>query len=103
MEIKRDREAPIIELAFMLKRQMRRLDNEIKEKKMIGFKEKIFQPFAFLNISASLLATHCQAAQADSQTKACQRVAILLNTSYKLNFFNILFISLVSILIFDNI
>jgi len=44
---------------------------------MTEFKEIKSRPFAFLKISSIALAAHCQAAQADTQTKACQRVAIL--------------------------
>jgi len=45
---------------------------------MTELKRKIItRPFAFLKISVNPLAAHCQAAHADSQTKACQRAAIL--------------------------
>jgi hypothetical protein len=44
---------------------------------MTEFKEKLTRPFAFLKISAIPHAAHCQAAQADTQTKACQRAAFL--------------------------
>jgi len=44
---------------------------------MTEFGEIISQPFAFLKITVSPLAAHCQAAQTDPQTKACQRAAIL--------------------------
>jgi hypothetical protein len=43
---------------------------------MTELKEKITRPFAFLKISAITLAAHCQATQADTQIKACQRAAI---------------------------
>ena len=44
---------------------------------MTEFKEIKTRPFAFLKISANTLAAHWQAAQADTQTKVCQRTAIL--------------------------
>jgi hypothetical protein len=47
---------------------------------MTEFKEIKTLPFAFLKISANPLAAHCQAAQADTQTKACQRAAQMLIT-----------------------
>ena len=54
------------------------MDNETKDKnEMTELKEKISQPFAFLNISANLLAAHCQAVQADTEPKDFQRAAIL--------------------------
>jgi len=39
--------------------------------------EKITRPFVFFKISAIPLAAHCQAPQADTQTKVCPRAAIL--------------------------
>ena len=44
---------------------------------MTEIKENITRPFAFLKTSANPLAAHCQAAQADTQTKTCQRATIL--------------------------
>ena len=44
---------------------------------MTELKEIKSRPFAFLKISASPLAAHCQAVQANAETKACQRAAIL--------------------------
>jgi len=56
----------------------------IKEKKRKKMKMEIELNFiilgAFLKISASPLAAHCQAALADPETKACQRTVILLPT-----------------------
>lgn len=43
---------------------------------MTKFKEKKFQPFALLKISANTLAAHYQAPQTNPQTNACQRAAI---------------------------
>jgi hypothetical protein len=40
-------------------------------------KERITRPFTFLKTSSNALTAHCQATHNDTQTKACQRAAIL--------------------------
>lgn len=68
----------------MLKKRQRQLDNETENKnEMTELNEKIFRPFAFFKISASPLAAHYQATQADTHTKACQRAAFFANSQSK--------------------
>ena len=64
---------------------------------MVEFKEIESRPFAFLKVSNNLFAAHSQAPQVNSQTKACQRAAVLLN--FNKNLFNyICAINLLSII-----
>lgn len=75
-------------LAVMLKKQVRHFDNVIKDRnEMTELIVKITRSFPFLKNSANPHVAHCQAAQTDTQTEACQRVAIfpLVNTKLFIN------------------